>query len=171
MFAANTTSKFEIGTVATHTCNTAFALVGSMTRTCTDDDQADIVGVWSGMPPTCECKDYLFIGYFKEKMTLQAMLAILYSIILSLILFIAIECFSLNITNGVITYAADTTPEFEIGTVATHTCIAEFALVGDMTRTCMDDDQADIVGVWSESAPTCERNDFYSLLVCLLCTS
>ena len=70
-----------------------------------------------------------------------------------------------------ILYAADTTPEFEIGTVATHTCIAEFALVGDMTRTCMDNDQADIVGVWSGSAPTCERNDFYSLLVCLLCTS
>ena len=59
-----------------------------------------------------------------------------------------------------ITYAADTTPEFEIGTVATHICIAGFALVGDMTRTCMDDDQADIVGVWSESAPTCEGNDF-----------
>ena len=67
MFAADTTPEFEIGTVATHTCNTAFALVGGMTRTCTDDDQADIVGVWSGRPPTCECKGYLFIGYFKEK--------------------------------------------------------------------------------------------------------
>ena len=81
MFAADTTPEFEIGTVATHTCNTTFALVGGMTRTCTDDDQADIVGVWSGRPPTCECKDYLFIGYFKEKMILQAMLAILYSIL------------------------------------------------------------------------------------------
>ena len=60
-----------------------------------------------------------------------------------------------------ITYAADTTSKFEIGSVATHTCITGFALVGDMTRTCMDDDQADIVGVWSRSAPTCERNDFY----------
>ena len=60
-----------------------------------------------------------------------------------------------------ILYAADTTPEFEIGTVATHTCITGFALVGDMTRTCMDNDQADIVGVWSGSAPTCERNNFY----------
>ena len=59
-----------------------------------------------------------------------------------------------------ITYAADTTSEFEIGTVATHTCITGLALVGDMTRTCMDDDQADIVGVWSGSTPTCEGNDF-----------
>ena len=67
MFAADTTPEFEIGTVATHTCNTTFALVGSMTRTCMDDDQADIVGVWSGWAPTCECKDYLFFGYFKEK--------------------------------------------------------------------------------------------------------
>ena len=57
-------------------------------------------------------------------------------------------------------YAADTTSEFEIGTVAMHTCIAGFILVGDMTRTCMDDDQANIVGVWSGSAPTCERKDF-----------
>ena len=57
-------------------------------------------------------------------------------------------------------YAAETTPEFGIGTVATHTCNAGFALVGDMTRTCTDDDQADIVGVWSGSASTCERKDF-----------
>ena len=57
-------------------------------------------------------------------------------------------------------YAADTTPEFEFGTVATHSCDAGFSLVGGMTRTCMDNDQGDIVGVWSGSAPTCERKDF-----------
>ena len=56
-----------------------------------------------------------------------------------------------------ITYAADTTPQFAIDTVATHSCNAGFALVGDMTRTCMDDDQADIVGVWSGNTPTCKR--------------
>ena len=69
----------------------------------------------------------------------------------------AIECPSLSLTDGSVAYAADTSPEFSIGTVATHTCSAGFALVGDMTRTCMDDDQADIIGVWSGSAPTCER--------------
>ena len=56
-----------------------------------------------------------------------------------------------------IAFAADTTPQFEIGTVATHSCNAGYALVGDMTRTCEDDDQADIVSVWSGTAPTCER--------------
>ena len=73
------------------------------------------------------------------------------------VLIAAIECPSLSFTDGTITYAADTTPDFPIGTVATHTCSAGFALVGDMTRTCMDDDQEDIIGVWSGSAPTCER--------------
>ena len=70
----------------------------------------------------------------------------------------------MSITNGVITYAVDTTSEFDIGTVATHSCSAGFALVGDMTRTCTDDDQADIVGVWSGSASTCERN-YYLFIV------
>ena len=54
-----------------------------------------------------------------------------------------------------ITYDANTTSEFEIGTVATHLCDAGFALVGNMNRTCVDDNQEDIVGVWSENAPTC----------------
>ena len=63
-----------------------------------------------------------------------------------------------------VTYAADNTPEFEIGTVVTNNCSAGFALVGDMTRTCEDDDQADTVGVWSGSPPTCEgiyKPEFY----------
>ena len=55
---------------------------------------------------------------------------------------------------------SDSTPDFAIETVTTHTCNAGFALVGIMTRTCMDDDQADIVGVWGGSAPTCERRHF-----------
>ena len=62
----------------------------------------------------------------------------------------------LSLTNGMITYVVDTTAEFEIMTIATHTCNAGYALVGVMTRTCMDDDQLDIVGVWSDSPPTCE---------------
>ena len=57
-------------------------------------------------------------------------------------------------------YTTDTTPLFGIDTVATHTCDAGFALVGDSTRTCIQDDQADTVGVWSSSPPTCERKEF-----------
>ena len=75
-------------------------------------------------------------------------------------LFIAIECPSLSLANGMITYATDSIPEFAIGSVATHSCDAGFALVGDMTRTCEDDDQADIIGVWKGSLPTCERKNF-----------
>ena len=71
-----------------------------------------------------------------------------------------------------ITYTADSTPDFEIGTEATHMCDTGFALVGEMTRTCMDDDQADIVGIWSGSAPTCARKNLiyvhvHFLIVCL----
>ena len=76
------------------------------------------------------------------------------------IFFTAIECPSLSLTNGSIVYVSDTTPEFEIGTVATHSCDAGFALVGGMARTCMDDNQVDIVGEWSGSAPTCKGNNF-----------
>ena len=56
-----------------------------------------------------------------------------------------------------ITYAVDISPEFAIGTLTTHACDAGFTLVGDAMRTCEDDDQADVVGVWSGSPPTCER--------------
>ena len=69
----------------------------------------------------------------------------------------AIECPSLSLTDGSVAYAADTSPDFSIGTIATHTCSAGFVLVEDETRTCMDDDQADTIGVWSGIAPTCER--------------
>ena len=58
-----------------------------------------------------------------------------------------------------ITYAADTTPNFAIGTVAIHFCDAGYSLTGDMNqiRICMDDDQADIIGEWSGSPLSCKR--------------
>ena len=76
--------------------------------------------------------------------------------------FAAIQCPSLNLTNGVITYDANTTSEFEIGTLATHLCDAGFALIGNMNRTCVDNNQEDIVGVWNGSAPTCESKNYYN---------
>ena len=70
----------------------------------------------------------------------------------------------LSLANGMVTYVLDTTAEFEVMTIATHTCNAGFALVGALTRTCMVDDQVDIVGVWSGSPPTCEgKNNFLGL--------
>ena len=78
----------------------------------------------------------------------------------------AIECPVLSLTNGGVTYVVDTTAEFEIRTIATHTCNASFALVGDMTRTCADDDQLDIIGVWSGSPPSCERKKIWFCCIC-----
>ena len=66
-----------------------------------------------------------------------------------------------------IKYAANTASEFEIGTVATYLCDAGFALVGNMNRTCVDDNQEDVVGLWSENAPACERK-FFLLIILLL---
>ena len=65
-------------------------------------------------------------------------------------------------------YSVDGTPEFEIGTTAMHMCDAGFALVGVANRTCVDDNQEDIVGVWSEIAPTCDGKSLYSD-PCLFC--
>ena len=76
----------------------------------------------------------------------------------------------LNLVNGMVSYVVDTTPEFEIRTIATHTCSADFALVGSLTRTCMVDDQADVVGVWSGSAPTCARKQLLLSCQSFLCT-
>ena len=42
-----------MGTIATHACNQGFTLDGQSTRTCMDDDQADTIGVWSGVVPSC----------------------------------------------------------------------------------------------------------------------
>ena len=58
---------------------------------------------------------------------------------------------------GSISYSPDSGGNFTIGTTATYSCSAGFALVGgDSIRSCMDDDQVDTEGVWSGTAPTCQ---------------
>ncbi len=48
---AGSTDSRPVGTVATHTCDTGYAIIdGSTTRTCGSD------GVWSGLAPTCQRK-------------------------------------------------------------------------------------------------------------------
>ena len=61
-----------------------------------------------------------------------------------------------ELENGQITYDIDSTTDFALDAVATHACNEGFSLVGEATRTCMDDDQADTIGVWSEVAPSCQ---------------
>ena len=78
-----------------------------------------------------------------------------------LFLCVAIECPELTLLNGMVTYTTDMMADFEVATVATHSCDAGFVMQGSTTRTCVDDDGMDNVGVWTESPPTCARTYFY----------
>ena len=75
--------------------------------------------------------------------------------------FVAIECEPLPpIANGLITYGDDTTPNFDLGTTATYECNEGFFLdlsVGVRVRTCVDDNDMDALGVFTDQAPTCVR--------------
>ncbi len=65
------------------------------------------------------------------------------------------------IPNGVITYAPDNTPNYDLGTVATFTCktgfVVDLSLGGYEIRTCMDDNGVDAIGVFDRQAPRCVR--------------
>ena len=61
-----------------------------------------------------------------------------------------------DLDNGLIVYDRDNLTDFSLGTVATLTCNQAFSLDGNSTRTCMDDNQADTIGVWSEQMPSCQ---------------
>ncbi len=80
----------------------------------------------------------------------------------SFLLHTAIECLPLTaISNGVITYAIDTTANFDLDTVATYACDAGYfldvSLGGTVTRTCLDDLDNDAEGEFSGQAPACIR--------------
>ena len=47
---------YEIGTLAEHSCNAGFALVGVASRTCSAFDQEDTVGDWTQTAPSCQRK-------------------------------------------------------------------------------------------------------------------
>ena len=64
-----------------------------------------------------------------------------------------------------ITYSPDTEQPFDLGTVASHECDPGFALVGPMSRTCMEDSPGLVVGVFSETAPTCDRKEIRIYLI------
>ena len=79
--------------------------------------------------------------------------------------FTAIKCLSLNeIENGVILYANDTTPQYELGTVATYSCNTGFGLDlsnGSETRTCVDDGDNNAEGIFDLMPPSCVRKYNY----------
>ena len=80
---------------------------------------------------------------------------IIHACLFILSLYIAV-CDELDmIANGMISYNADMTAPYNVGTVATYSCNAGFELVGSAMRTC---ENAGFSGaVFSGQAPTCER--------------
>ncbi len=81
----------------------------------------------------------------------------------------AIECPTLpNIPNGFITYAPDTTPDYDLGTVAAYACNPGFvldpSLGGSEMRTCVDDMDNDAEGAFDNQAPICVRKSFYAFV-------
>ena len=80
----------------------------------------------------------------------------------SFVLHTAIICRTLpDIPNGFITYAPDTTPDYDLGTVATYACDTEFvldlSLGGSETRNCVNDMDNDAEAVFDRQAPRCVR--------------
>ncbi len=76
-----------------------------------------------------------------------------------MIVFAGIECPALSeIANGVISYAPDITPDYNVNTVATYTCDEGFVLRGgNEMRTCVDAGGGSSIGRFNGVAPTCER--------------
>ena len=57
-------SPFEIGTVATISCDAGFSLNGTTaTLVCADDDQADVIGTWGGTETSCLGKCFYRLKY------------------------------------------------------------------------------------------------------------
>ncbi len=59
------------------------------------------------------------------------------------------------ITNGMISYSPDDTPDYDLGTNATYTCEAGFYLEGNEVRMCVEDHGMDAIKVWSGWEPSC----------------
>ena len=95
----------------------------------------------------CQC-----ISIYNTKLLISILIKYLF------LLSIAIFCQDLApLVNGTISYSPDTKQPFDLGTVALQECNTGFRLLGPENRTCVEDK---LVGVFTESAPICERNRF-----------
>ena len=54
-YASDTTAPYDFGTTATHSCNSAYSLVGVEIRTC-GGNGSSITGEWDMIEPSCERK-------------------------------------------------------------------------------------------------------------------
>ena len=142
-------SPFEIGTVATFSCDAGFSLNGvTATLTCVDDDQADTIGTWEGTEPSCFGKSVEIMFRMQVQLFMHKQYHLLSA---------EIECPALTVpANGRVSYTTDLSSPFDIGTVANFSCDADFSLNGSTAMlTCADDDQADTIGTWGGTEPSC----------------
>ena len=136
--------NLTVDTIAIYSCTEGYALVGDSQRVCVDDDQLDTMGQWNGSAPLCE-------GELLECMSWH-----IANVHYILFCFTAVGCPALEeLGNGQIIYSVDSLTDFSLDTIATFICNESFSLDGNSTRTCMDDDQADTIGVWSGEMPSC----------------
>ena len=66
----------------------------------------------------------------------------------------------LELVNGQITYSADTTPDFDVGTTATHACDRGYGLTEDAVRICTASADNSMAS-WSGNVPSC-TSEYYS---------
>ena len=60
------TAEFDLGTVATYSCNDGYGLVGGDIRTCVDGGDGN-GGVFDGEAPICERKERItYFNYFRD---------------------------------------------------------------------------------------------------------
>ncbi len=55
-YSPDSAQRFTFDTVASHSCNEGYYLVGRSIRTCVGDGST-ILGQWSGVPPMCTGND------------------------------------------------------------------------------------------------------------------
>ena len=73
-----------LGSVATYSCNTGFALVGQTTRVCEDTNGGNVTtGTWSESAPTCQGN---VLSSHNTKLYLTVMLNVHYNYFITLIL-------------------------------------------------------------------------------------
>lgn len=51
-YSSGMSSTFDFGTIATYSCESGFAVIGSLKRTC-GGDGSSLTGEWDGYDPTC----------------------------------------------------------------------------------------------------------------------
>ena len=116
--------------IATYVCDSGFNLIGDMQRTCQENED------WSGSEPTCQSKPILNDWHMPSCDSIKHAV---------------VDCGSLDDPDNGQVSPHNTT----FGSIATYVCDSGFNLIGNMQRTCQENED------WSGSEPTCECKSWY----------